>query len=165
MKELRKVKVGIITVSDKAYQGIREDKGGPVLEEFVYSKGSEVLFKKVVPDEKDQIKEAIEEASFAGAELIITTGGTGFSKRDVTPEATLELAEKIVPGIPEYIRYKSSFITPNAILSRGVCVIFRDSVILNLPGSPKGAVESLEFVWNMLIHGLEVLKGEVGEHA
>jgi molybdenum cofactor synthesis domain-containing protein len=161
---LKQVKVGIITVSDKSYQGIREDRGGPALEEFVRSNEGEVVFKKVVPDEKEQIKEAIKEAASAGSELILTTGGTGFSKRDVTPEATLELAERIVPGVPEYIRYKSSFITTNAILSRGVCAVYKDSVILNLPGSPKGAVESLEFVWEALVHGIEVLKGEIGEH-
>lgn len=160
-----KLKAAVITVSDKASRGEREDRGGPALVEYLKQKDCDVIYQTIVPDEVNEIKNAILEASESGADLILTTGGTGFSKRDVTPEATLEIAEKVVPGVSEYIRIKSSEITKNAILSRGACVIFRDSVVLNLPGSPKGAVESLEFVFEALAHGIEVLKGEVGEHA
>jgi len=162
---MKKVKAAVITVSDKAFRGEREDRGGPALIAYLSQKGAEIVFKAVVPDEEQLIIRAIKEAVTSGADLILTTGGTGFSKRDITPEATLKVVERLVPGIPEYIRLKSSEITPRAILSRAVCGLIEDSVVLNLPGSPKGAVESLDFVWEPLLHGFEILKGEFSEHA
>jgi molybdenum cofactor synthesis domain-containing protein len=162
---MEKIKAAIITVSDKAFKGEREDRGGPALKEYVKGKGALVVFETIVPDEEELIISALKEAIFLGAELILTTGGTGFSPRDVTPEATLKVIERLVPGIPEYIRLKSSEITSNAVLSRAVCGLVGKSIILNLPGSPKGAVESLDFVWEPLLHGLQVLKGEFTEHA
>jgi molybdenum cofactor synthesis domain-containing protein len=162
---MEKIKAAIITVSDKAFKGEREDRGGPALKEYVKGKGALVVFETIVPDEEELIISALKEAIFLGAELILTTGGTGFSPRDVTPEATLKVIERLVPGIPEYIRLKSSKITSNAVLSRAVCGLVGKSVILNLPGSPKGAVESLDFVWEPLLHGLQILKGEFTEHA
>lgn len=163
MKEI--LKAAVITVSDKAYKGIRADEGGPLLASYLKEKGFEVVFSTIVPDEKDLIKSAILSAASKGADLILTTGGTGFSERDVTPEATLEVIQKVIPGIPEFIRLKSSEKTLHAILSRAVCGIYESSVILNLPGKPKGALESLELVLEALIHGIKVLKGEITEHA
>ena len=162
---MEKIKAAIITVSDKAFKGEREDRGGTALKEYVKGKGALVVFETIVPDEEELIISALKEAIFLGAELILTTGGTGFSPRDVTPEATLKVIERLVPGIPEYIRLKSSEITSNAVLSRAVCGLVGKSIILNLPGSPKGAVESLDFVWEPLLHGLQILKGEFTEHA
>lgn len=159
------IKAAVITVSDKASRGEREDRGGPALIEFLKSKDVVVAFRKIVPDEKNEIKAAIRQAQAEGCDLILTTGGTGFAPRDVTPEATLELIEKYVPGIPEFIRIESAKKTKNAVLSRAVCGIIGGSVVLNLPGKPAGAVESLEIVWDQLYHGLEILKGVIGEHA
>lgn len=162
---MKTVKAAVITVSDKAFNGLRKDEGGPSLINFLKSKGVEVIFYTVVPDEVEEIKKAILSAVDLGSELVLTTGGTGFSPRDVTPEATLKVVERLIPGIPEYIRWKSSQITPNAVLSRAVCGIVSNSIVLNLPGKPKGAVESLELVFEPLIHGLQILRGEVTEHA
>ncbi|MCX7832450.1 MAG: MogA/MoaB family molybdenum cofactor biosynthesis protein [Actinobacteria bacterium] len=155
----------VITVSDKAYAGIRKDEGGPALISYLESKGLKVVYSEVVPDEAELIQKSIIEASRKGADLILTTGGTGFSVRDITPEATLSLIERQVPGITEYIRMKSAENNPYAVLSRAVCGIFERSIVLNLPGKPKGAVESLALVLDPLLHGIEILKGEVTEHA
>lgn len=121
----------------------------------------EKFFSRIVPDEEEAIRQAVAQ----GCDLVLTTGGTGFAPRDVTPEATRELIEKEIPGIPEFIRIESARKVRNAILSRAVCGIIGGSIVLNLPGKPAGAVESLEIVWDQLYHGLEILKGVVGEHA
>lgn len=162
---MRNFTAAVITVSDKAYAGIRKDEGGPALISYLESKGLRVVYSKVVPDEVDLIKQSIIEANNKGADLILTTGGTGFSHRDLTPEATLSLIERQVPGITEYMRIKSAEKNSHAVLSRAVCGIFKQSIILNLPGKPKGAVESLALVLEPLLHGIEILKGEVTEHA
>jgi molybdopterin adenylyltransferase len=142
-----KFSVGIITVSDKGSKGERTDASGPVIEEMIKQIGGHVEKYVVVPDEKQDIKEAIIDMSDKfGLNLILTTGGTGFSKRDITPEATLEVLERHVPGIPEAMRAKSLQITPKAMLSRAQAGIRKQSLVINLPGSPKSVRENLEVI-------------------
>ncbi len=156
--------VGIITVSDKGSKGERADASGPAIEEIMKKIGGRVEKYVIVPDEKRDIKEAIIDMSdMLGLNLILTTGGTGFSKRDVTPEATLEVIEKYVPGIPEAMRAKSLQVTPKAMLSRAQAGIRKQSLIINLPGSPKGVRENLEAIIPALKHGIEILTGKASE--
>ena len=159
-----KFSVGIITVSDKGSKGERTDASGPVIEEMIKQIGGHVEKYVVVPDEKQDIKEAIIDMSDKfGLNLILTTGGTGFSKRDITPEATLEVLERHVPGIPEAMRAKSLQITPKAILSRAQAGIRKQSLVINLPGSPKSVRENLEVIIPALKHGIEILTGQASE--
>ena len=163
---MEKFKVGIITVSDKGSKGQRVDESGPAIEEMICSIGGEVERYVIVPDEKDQIKEElIHMSDKLGISLILTTGGTGFARRDVTPEATLEVLQKHVPGIPEAMRARSLQITPKAMLSRAQAGIRNNSLIINLPGSPKSVRENLEAVMPALKHGIEILLGEASECA
>lgn len=156
--------VGIITVSDKGSRGERADASGPIIEEMIEQIGGRVEQYAIIPDEKQDIKEAIIEMSdILGLNLILTTGGTGFSKRDITPEATLEVIEKHVPGIPEAMRARSMQITPKAMLSRAQAGIRKQTLIINLPGSPKGVRENLEVVIPALKHGIEILTGRASE--
>jgi molybdenum cofactor synthesis domain-containing protein len=158
------IKVGILTVSDKGSKGEREDLSGKVIEEVVKKISGEIKYYQIIPDEKDIIQEElIKTVDKLHLDLILTTGGTGFAKRDVTPEATLEVIEKEVSGISEIIRSVSFKKTNRAILSRGVAGIRKESLIINLPGSPKGARESLEIVLEALPHGIEILKGQAAE--
>jgi len=158
------IKVGILTVSDKGSKGEREDLSGKVIEEVVKKISGEIKYYQIIPDEKDIIQEElIKTVDKLHLDLILTTGGTGFAKRDVTPEATLEVIEKEVSGISEIIRSESFKKTNRAILSRGVAGIRKESLIINLPGSPKGARESLEIVLEALPHGIEILKGQAAE--
>ncbi len=156
--------VGIITISDKGSRGERTDASGPTIEEMIKQIGGRVEKYVIVPDEKRDIKEAIMDMSDKlGLNLVLTTGGTGFSKRDVTPEATLEVIEKHVPGIPEAMRAKSLLITPKAMLSRAQAGIRKQTLIINLPGSPKGVRENLEVIIPALKHGIEILTGQASE--
>ena len=158
------IKVGILTISDKGSQGEREDLSGKVIEEVVKKINGEVKYYKIIPDEKDIIQEElIKTVDELHLDLILTTGGTGLAKRDVTPDATLEVIEKEVPGISEIIRSESFKKTNRAILSRGVAGIRKESLIINLPGSPKGARESLGIILEALPHGIEILKGQATE--
>ena len=158
------IKVGILTISDKGSRGEREDLSGKVIEEVVKKVKGEVKYYKIIPDEKDIIQEElIKAADNLHLDLILTTGGTGLGKRDVTPEATLAIIEKEVPGISEIIRSESFKKTNRAILSRGVTGIRKESLIINLPGSPKGVRESLEIILDALPHGVEILKGQATE--
>ena len=157
-KEEGPYRVGIITVSDRASKGEYEDKSGPVIKELVEAAGMEVVDYIIVPDEKGQIaKKLLYFSDQRQVDLVFTTGGTGFSKRDVTPEATLCLIQKRTDGISEYIRAKSLEKTNRAILSRAVSGIADDSLIINLPGSPIAVEESLNFIIDPLNHGLEIL--------
>jgi len=158
------IKVGILTISDKGSRGEREDLSGKVIEEVVKKINGEVKYYQIIPDEKNIIQEELIKAvDKLHLDLILTTGGTGLAKRDVTPDATLEVIEKEVPGISEIIRSESFKKTNRAILSRGVAGIRKESLIINLPGSPKGVRESLEIVLEALPHGIEILKGQATE--
>jgi len=158
------IKVGILTISDKGSRGEREDLSGKVIKEVVKRINGEVRYYKIIPDEKNIIQEELIKAvDKLHLDLILTTGGTGLGKRDVTPEATLAIIEKEVPGISEIIRSESFKKTNRAILSRGVAGIRKESLIINLPGSPKGVRESLEIVLEALPHGIEILKGQTAE--
>lgn len=158
------IKVGILTISDKGSRGEREDLSGKVIEEVVKKINGEVKYYQIIPDEKDIIQEELIKAvDKLHLDLILTTGGTGLAKRDITPDATLEVIEKKVPGINEVIRSESFKKTNRAILSRGVAGIRKESLIINLPGSPKGVRESLEIILEALPHGIEILKGQATE--
>ena len=158
------IKVGILTISDKGSKKEREDLSGKVIEEVVKKINGEVKYYQIIPDEKDIIQEELIKAvDKLHLDLILTTGGTGLAKRDVTPDATLEVIEKEVSGISEIIRSESFKKTNRAILSRGVAGIRKESLIINLPGSPKGVRESLEIVLEALPHGIEILKGRATE--
>ncbi|OGD37262.1 molybdenum cofactor biosynthesis protein [Candidatus Atribacteria bacterium RBG_16_35_8] len=158
------IKVGILTISDKGSKGEREDLSGKVIEEVVKKINGEVKYYQIIPDEKDIIQEELIKAvDKLHLDLILTTGGTGLAKRDVTPDATLEVIEKEVSGISEIIRSEGFKKTNRAILSRGVAGIRKESLIINLPGSPKGVRESLEIILEALPHGIEILKGQAAE--
>lgn len=158
--------VGIITSSDKGYRGEREDKSGQVIEEIVSQNGFKVIKKVVLPDEKDLLeKEMINMCDNLNVNLLLTTGGTGFSKRDITPEATKSVIEREALGIVEAIRFYSLQITKRAMLSRATSGIRQNTLIINLPGSPKACKEALDFVLDDVKHGIEVLLGEAKECA
>lgn len=149
----------IICVSDRCSKGICEDKSGPLIREMLSSLGETKEY-IIVPDEKNEIEKAlIYLCDDIKADVIFTTGGTGFAPRDVTPEATKSVIEKEVPGIPEAIRYESLKITKNAMLSRAGAGIRGKSLIINLPGSPKAVKESLEVVIPVLSHAVKTLSG------
>ena len=158
--------VGIITSSDKGYRGEREDKSGQVIEEIVSQNGFKVIKKVVLPDEKDLLeKEMINRCDNLNVNLLLTTGGTGFSKRDITPEATKSVIEREALGIVEAIRFYSLQITKRAMLSRATSGIRQNTLIINLPGSPKACKEALDFVLDDVKHGIEILLGEAKECA
>lgn len=162
----RTVTVALLTVSDKGSRGERVDASGGVMRELVESAGMLVVGKDVVPDEKDAITEAlVRYADGAGADLVLTTGGTGLSRRDVTPEATLAVVERLCPGIPEAMRSLSLAVSKRAMLSRAVAGVRGRTLVVNLPGSPKAVRECLGFVLDELIHGVEILRGDAGECA
>ncbi len=155
------LKIAVITISDKGYKGEREDRSGQYIVDYFKQKGWEVVDYSVVPDEKDFIKKKlIEICDSKAAHLILTTGGTGFSERDVTPEATKEVIEKEAPGFSEIIRIEGQKKTPRSILSRGVSGIRKSTLIINLPGSIKGVKDSLELIYKPLPHGIDILTGK-----
>lgn len=151
----------VITVSDKGSRGQREDTGGPLVCQLLEQAGYQVVYTAIVPDEPEQIRAALcQSADEKDVALCLTTGGTGFSPRDVTPEATLAVCERLAPGIPEAMRYEGLKITPRAMLSRAQAGIRGRTLIVNLPGSPRAIRENLEPVLPALAHGLEMLRGE-----
>ena len=151
----------VITSSDRSYAGEREDKSGPMIDKMLRKAGYAVTESVLIPDEEDAaVKELTRLADVSGVDLILTTGGTGFSVRDRMPEAALRVAERNVPGIAEAIRAYSMAITKRAMLSRAVSVIRGKSLIINLPGSPKAVKECLEYILPELEHGILILKGE-----
>ena len=159
-------RAGIVTLSDKGAAGEREDKSGAVIKEILESAGYEVVSRSLLPDEEEALKtELIRLSDQVQCDPVLTTGGTGFSRRDVTPEATMAVAERNAPGIAEAIRAYSMTVTKRAMLSRGVSVIRGGTLIINLPGSPKAVRESLEYVLDTLPHGLDILSGRGGECA
>lgn len=160
------MRAAIITSSDSGYQGLREDKSGPAIREILEANGYEVVHTILLPDDRELLaKEMARIADEGIAELLLTTGGTGFSPRDCTPEATNDIVERQVPGIPEAIRAYSLTITPRAMLSRAAAGIRKRTLIINLPGSPKAVRESLEYIIPTLKHGLEILTGEASDCA
>ncbi len=154
-------RVGIITASDKGYVGEREDKSGKAIIEIMEGNGYKIEIYKILPDEQkilsDEMKKLCDNSI---VDLIITTGGTGFSKRDHTPEATLKIGERMVPGIAEAIRAYSITITKRAMLGRGISVIRKNTLIINLPGSEKAVRESLNYIVSELEHGIKILIGD-----
>lgn len=161
-----KLKVGILTVSDKGSIGQREDKSGPEIQECLKALEHEVIWYGIVPDEQEQIIQRLRILSEQmNADVVLTTGGTGLSPRDVTPEATMALADKTVPGIAEAMRIQSAAKAPRSMLSRGVAVTHNGTLIINFPGSPKAVRECMEIVLPVLSHASAVLKGNVSECA
>ena len=159
-------RAGIVTLSDKGAAGEREDKSGAVIKEILESAGYEVVSRSLLPDEGEALKtELIRLSDQVQCDLVLTTGGTGFSRRDVTPEATLAVCDRLTPGIPEAMRYASMQVTNRAMLSRAAAGIRKGTLIVNLPGSPKAARENLEAVLPALAHGLEMLSGRPADCA
>lgn len=154
-------KAAILTSSDSGYAGEREDLSGPAIRELLEAAGYQVVHTVLLPDDREMLSaEMARIADEQVAELLLTTGGTGFSPRDCMPEATMDIAERLVPGIPEAIRAYSMTITPRAMLSRAAACIRKGTLIINLPGSPKAVKEALEYILPSLEHGLEILSGE-----
>jgi molybdenum cofactor synthesis domain-containing protein len=158
----------VLTVSDRCFAGTQTDSSGPAVVAVLAEAGALVLAVKVVPDEREGIIAELKSAVAAGTSLVVTTGGTGMAPRDITPEATLEVCERLTPGLAELMRKDGERHTPFAALSRGVCGIAGKTLILNLPGSPAGARSSLRAVLSLLPHALDLLAGntehEVTEH-
>ena len=164
--ERRIFKAAIITASDKGSKGEREDLSGPAIKEIIEPEGYEVTVYKVLPDDQETLENEMKRIADEGlADIIFTTGGTGFSMRDVTPEATIAVSDRLVPGIPEAMRAYSMTITNKAMLSRAAAGIRKQTLIVNMPGSPKAVKESLEYIIGPLRHGLEILLGEASECA
>jgi molybdopterin adenylyltransferase len=156
----------VITVSDRSFRRERTDASGPQVASILTSAGFQVRSVEIVPDEKELISAAlVHQADDLDTALIITTGGTGLAPRDVTPEATLAVCERLVPGIPEVMRMRSLACTERAMLSRGVAGIRNRSLVINVPGSPKAASENLEAVIASLEHALRMLRGEPSDCA
>ena len=154
----------VITMSDKGARGERVDTSGPAVQEILKENGWEVVYTNIIPDDFETIKsELIKCADELDVCLVMTTGGTGFSKRDVTPEATHAVADREVRGIPEAMRAESMRITPMGMLSRAEAGLRGGTLIVNLPGSPKAVKESLEYILPHLGHGLDVLRGTSGD--
>jgi molybdopterin adenylyltransferase len=154
------MRAAILTLSDKGSRGERVDESGPVLTVWLAERGVRTVQSRVIADEFEQIVAVLTEwADADAADLILTTGGTGVSPRDVTPEATLQIVERVIPGLGELMRMKSLEKTPMASLSRAVAGIRNQSLIINLPGSPRGALENLEAVWPVLDHAVEKIRG------
>ena len=156
-----KYQAAVLTVSDKCSRGEREDTSGPALCEMLSQAGFDVAWTGVVPDEKEQIGAALVRlADELRIPLVITTGGTGFSQRDITPEATLAVVERPTPGIPEAMRWASLQVTPRGCLSRGVAGVRGKTLIVNVPGSRKAATENLGAVLEALLHGMDMLMAD-----
>jgi len=153
----------VITVSDSSFRGERNDLSGPAVSELLEERGFELKGSAIVPDDPAQLRDAILDA-VPKANLVVTTGGTGIAARDITPDVTRELCEKLIDGIPERMRSEGLKQTPRAVLSRALCGIRGQALILNLPGNPKGATESLAAVVDLLPHIIDLLHGKTSHH-
>ena len=159
------ITVGILTVSDGVAAGVREDRSKQAIEDAVREIECEILYRAVVPDEKDRIVAKLTEwCDVNRVDLVLSTGGTGFAPRDVTPEATRMVIEREAPGLGEAMRAATLAKVPTAMLSRAMAGIRNRTLIVNLPGSPKGCSECLEVILPVLPHGISLLKGETGSH-
>ncbi len=153
------LRFGILTISDRSSQGVRPDASGPALEKRILAKGWLITKQQILPDEQDQIRDILIYLADSGEmDIILTTGGTGFSPRDVTPEATLAAVQRQAPGLAEAMRQSSLRMTPHAMLSRAVAGIRGQTLIINLPGSPKAALENLEAILPVLPHAVQLLR-------
>ena len=157
------VRAGIITVSTRGASGERADESGPAMREGLVGAGHEVVAETVVADDVNKVANAILDAIRAGANVVLTSGGTGLSPNDVTPEATRRVIDREVPGIAEALRARSLVKTPHGMLSRGVAGAVGGALVVNLPGSPRAVKESLEVLLPVLAHAVELLAGESGE--
>jgi molybdopterin adenylyltransferase len=159
------LRFSILTISDRSSRGERPDTSGPALAELVQSQGWQIVRQAIVPDEKDAIKEILQTWADSGdTDVILATGGTGFAPRDVTPEATRQVVERLTPGLDEAMRSASLKVTPHAMLSRAVSGIRKRTLIMTLPGSPKGATENLLVVLPALEHAVKLLRDEDAGH-
>ena len=153
-------------MSDKGARGERVDLSGPALTEWLKPKGVETELYEMIPDDEDLIAEKLSQWADSGSlDIILTTGGTGVSPRDVTPEATMRILDKVIPGLGELMRFKSLAKTPSAAISRAVAGIRGRTLIINLPGSPRGAVENLEAVWDAVPHAVAKIQGDPSDCA
>ncbi len=155
------IKVGVVTVSDRSFRGEREDLSGHEIKSWADEKGYTVARESIVPDEFDAIVSELEDFSDDDIDLIVTTGGTGCATRDVTPDATVKVVDRLAPGFGEVMRMRSLEVTPHAILSRATAGIRKRSLIINLPGSPKAVRECLEFIEEAIPHAVELIHDEV----
>jgi len=156
------IRVAVITASDRSFCGEREDKSGPTLEKLIPTIEGTLVEKIILSDDKKELE--IEMARLADekkVDVIFTTGGTGLSPRDNTPDATMEIIDKVVPGIAEAMRYFSLSKTPNAMLSRAICGVRKQTLIINFPGSPKAIEENFEVIAPAIVHAIEIIKGKV----
>jgi molybdopterin adenylyltransferase len=161
-----RIRAAILTVSDKGSRGERTDQSGPALSRWLAARGVEIAAEAMVADEQPLISRALQQWSDSGdADLILTTGGTGVSPRDVTPEATVQVLHRVIPGFSEAMRAASLVKTPYAMISRAVCGIRHRTLILNLPGSPTAAVENLEAIWPAVPHTVRKLQGDPSDCA
>lgn len=158
--------IAVLTVSDRAARGEREDRSGPELKKRIENQGWRLVHSRVVADDREEIERVLRDWSDSHeVDLILTTGGTGFSLRDQTPEATLAVVDRLAPGIAEAMRAYSMKLTPHGMLSRAVAGIRNTTLIVNLPGSPRAAVENLEVILPVLPHAIEILKGSPDSEA
>ncbi len=158
------IRIGILTVSDAGSRGERADSSGAAIRELLATLGGDVVRYEIVPDERDQIAAMLRAWCDSGdVELVLTTGGTGLSARDITPEATLDIGERVAPGIAEAMRAEGMRHTPKAMLSRAVAVVRGRTLVVNLPGSEKGVRESLAAILEVLPHAVDLLRGNT-EH-
>ena len=154
------MRIAILTVSDSVSRGQREDRSGPALVERCRQLGWQVTSALITSDDQSSLRSQLRTLCDSGhVDILLTTGGTGLGPRDITPEATLDVADRVIPGLAEEIRRKGVESTPTAILSRGVAILRHKTIVINLPGSPKGAVESLDAIAHLLPHAIDVLRG------
>lgn len=160
------IRCGVLTISDRSSQGIREDQSGPLIQNILTRAGYQIVCAEIIPDEFDLIRQILVDwCTIKNINLLLTTGGTGFAPRDVTPEATRSVVEKIVPGIPEVIRQESMKKTPYAMLSRAVAGILKNTLIINLPGSPKAVQENMDILMPVIPHAIELMVSDAQSEA